>query len=141
MTPAAAAAAAASHLVEAACGAVFAPRGEVPQLHVEEVDQLNHGLDRVGDVSGLEVTLGLLRQLPGDDRRRLSGFYLSQNRISNTATSATKPEMHFPKRNANRFLPSFAALKWRDRAQPSNAVENCLSRSNYGIKYRRNFPR
>lgn len=121
----AAAAAAASHLVEAPCGAVFAARGEVPQLHVQEVHQLDHGLHRVCDVSSLEVTLGLLRQLPGDDGRRLSGFYLSQNRISNKATSAIKPEMHIPKRDADRFLPS-----WRDRAQASDAVENCLSRSN-----------
>lgn len=56
-----AAAAASSHLVEAACGAVFAARREVPQLHVQEVHQLDHGLHRVADVSGLEVTLGLLR--------------------------------------------------------------------------------
>lgn len=86
------AAAAASHLVEAACGAVLAPRGEVPQLHVQEVHQLHHGLHRVRDVSGLEVTLGLLRQLPGDDGRRLSGFDLSQSRISDEATSAMKAE-------------------------------------------------
>lgn len=121
--------AAASHLVEAPCGAVFAARREVPQLHVQEVHQLNHGLDRVRDVSSLEVTLGLLRQLPGDDGRRLSGFYLSQDTVSNKATSAIKPEMDILKRNANRFLPSFLPLTWRGRAQPSDAVENCLSRS------------
>lgn len=75
---AARASAAVAHLVEAPCSAVFAARGQVPQLHVQEVHQLDHGLHRVRDVARLEVSLGLLRQLPGDDGGRLSGFYLHQ---------------------------------------------------------------
>lgn len=62
------------YLIEAPCCAIFAARREVPQLHVEKIHQLNHGLHRVGDVPCLKVTLGLLRQFPCDDRCCLSSF-------------------------------------------------------------------
>ena len=38
------------YLVQASGCAIFAARREVPQLHVEEIHQLNHGLNCVGDV-------------------------------------------------------------------------------------------
>lgn len=63
-----------SHLVEAPRCAVFAAWREVPQLDVQQVHQLDHGLHRVGDVPRLKIALGLLRQLPGDDCGGLSSF-------------------------------------------------------------------
>lgn len=63
-----------THLVEAARCAVFAAWREVPQLHVQEVHQLDHGLHRVADVPRLQITLGLLGQLAGNDCRSLSSF-------------------------------------------------------------------
>lgn len=63
-----------AHLVEAPGGAVLAAWREVPQLHVQELHQLHHGLHRVADVPRLQVPLGLLGQLAGNDRRSLSSF-------------------------------------------------------------------
>lgn len=62
------------YLIEAPCCAIFAAWCEVPQLDVEQIHQLNHGLNCVGDVSCLEITLSLLRQLPGNDCSCLSSF-------------------------------------------------------------------
>lgn len=64
------------YLVEAPRCAIFAARCEVPQLHVEQVHQLNHGLHCVGDVACLKIRLGLLGQFSGNDSGRLSSFYL-----------------------------------------------------------------
>lgn len=54
------------------------------------------------------------------------------------ATSAIKPQT-CPKRDAERGLPPLLAP--RHRTQLSGGAENSWSRSNYGIKYCRNFPR
>lgn len=59
------------YLREAAGGAVLAPRCEVPQLGVQQLDQLGHGSNRGWHVTGTQEAFGLLRQLLGHDRRRL----------------------------------------------------------------------
>lgn len=64
------------YLVEASSCAVFAAWSQIPQLHVQEIHQLNHGLHSVGDVSTLKITLSLLRQLSGNDCCSLPDFYL-----------------------------------------------------------------
>lgn len=65
-----------THLVEASRCAVFAAWRQVPQLDVQEVHQLDHGLHRVADVSRLQITFGLLGQLAGNDCCSLSSFQL-----------------------------------------------------------------
>lgn len=54
------------HLVQAARGAVLAAGGQVAELHVQQVDELHHGRHGVGDVAGVQVVPGVLRQLPRD---------------------------------------------------------------------------
>ena len=49
-----------AHLVEAAGCAIFAPGGEVPELHVQQFYQLAHGSDGVADVPRVDVAFGLL---------------------------------------------------------------------------------
>lgn len=48
------------YLVETASGTVFAPRGEIAQLDVQQVHQLAQSSHRVRDVSGVDAALGLL---------------------------------------------------------------------------------
>ena len=62
-----------AHLVEAAGCAIFAPGGEVPELHVQQFYQLAHGSDGVADVPRVDVAFGLLWQLAGNESRCLSG--------------------------------------------------------------------
>lgn len=64
------------YLIEAPCRAVFATWCEVPQLHVQEIHQLDHCFHCIGDVPRLKITLRLLCQLSGNYCSRLSSFKL-----------------------------------------------------------------
>lgn len=52
-----------SHLVQAAGGTVFPPWGQIPELYIQETNQLVHGADWVGDVPSIQMISGLFRQL------------------------------------------------------------------------------
>lgn len=60
------------YLGEAPSGTVLAPGGEVPELDVQQFNQLGHGPHRGWHVARTQEAFGLLSQLPGYNGRRLT---------------------------------------------------------------------
>lgn len=65
-----------SYLIQAARSAVLPAGGQVPELHVQQVDELDHGGHGVRDVTGVQVVPGVLRQLPRDVGGHLPRLHL-----------------------------------------------------------------
>lgn len=59
------------YLGEAAGGAILAPGGEVPELDIEQFDQLCHGPHCGWNIARTQKPFGLLCELPRHDRRCL----------------------------------------------------------------------